>query len=238
MVVSCQFINNDMLKSSTDYSIFLNTDARVLANYVKKNDVVGIKKELKKNPNLLSFQDPVYGMSLLHLSIYNLDYRSFIALLESGVEIDIYDYSDGSTPLIMASGLDEKTHLKYVNELIKFGANINSYQSIAPEIKDPIGNTALMEATKFNNLEVCKLLIKNNANVNALTYDGLSALGYSILTNNFEITLLLLKNDADPNVKLFDKYDKFQNKRPVFLKDFLAKNQNIPYHDQIKHYLK
>ena len=189
--LSCNSNGSNVL--STDYAIFEKTEANKLAKFVKQNNVQGIKKELANNPELLSFQDPVYGMSLLHLSIYNLDYLSFITLLDSEVEIDINDYSDGSTPLIIACTLDENSYLKYVSELIKHGANVNSFQSRTSNIQNSLGNTALMEATKFNNLEMCKLLIKNNADVNALTSDGMSALGYSMLTNNFDIALLLLK---------------------------------------------
>ena len=222
---SCNSNGSNLL--STDYAIFEKTEASKLAEFVKQNNVEGIKKELVNNPELLSFQDPVYGMSLLHLSIYNLDYLSFITLLDSEVEIDIYEYSDGSTPLIMASSLDENYYLKYVSELIKHGANVNSVQSQSSNIQNFLGNTALMEAAKFNNLQVCKLLIKNNADVNALNFDGMSALGYSMLTNNFDIALFLLKNGADPNTKLFDKFDKFQNKQPVYLKDYLIQHPNI-----------
>ena len=110
---------------SSDYRIFKDTPAWKLAKYVRSNDTEGIREEIQNNPNIINYQEPMYGMSLLHLSIYNDDYQSFLQLLNLKADTEVYEEMHGETPLMIAIGLKEDKYFKYIEKLIEYGANVN-----------------------------------------------------------------------------------------------------------------
>ncbi|VEN64744.1 unnamed protein product [Callosobruchus maculatus] len=63
------------------------------------------------------------------------------------------------------------------------------------------GYTALHYAARNGQLDVCKLLIENGANINAVTNGGVTALSRAASTGNKDIVEYLLSKDADPFVK-------------------------------------
>lgn len=231
-IVSCHKVINEFPVDktsilSTDYRIFQGTEAWLLAKYTKKGDIEGIKKEIENNPNLLDFQEPVYGMSVLHLSIYNDNYKSFLQLLDSKVNLQTYDYEHCTSPIIMVCGLDEKKYLKYLKKLIEYGAKINDVECDNDKIKEATNRTPLMEAIRYGNKKMVEYLIDNGVDINFVNIDKVTALGYSVLVDEFDITYLLLQKGADCNLILYYKYDKYQNKKPVYLKDILSNNKNM-----------
>ena len=79
---------------------------------------------------------------------------------------------------------------------IKAGADVNAKGND----KYPfLGRTALMIASEKGQLEIIKLLIKNNANINAKDNKDKTVLMYASKTNSSEIIQLLLNSNADLN---------------------------------------
>ena len=107
MVISCDKFNREQ-KADTDklrggnYKLFQDTPAWELAKAVWDNDIDKITEEVKKNPQILNYQEPKYGNTLLHLSISNDDYKAFKELLRLGANPNIADSFHCSTPLIAA----------------------------------------------------------------------------------------------------------------------------------------
>ena len=81
---------------------------------------------------------------------------------------------------------------KFVKQLLLAGANV--------DFADAAGETPLMVSAKFGNMRMCKLLLKNGANVNARNHrkDDLSVLCYSIRHErcNYKTIALLLEYGA------------------------------------------
>ncbi|WP_020003334.1 ankyrin repeat domain-containing protein [Brachyspira innocens] len=62
-------------------------------------------------------------------------------------------------------------------------------------------DTALREATSYNNINAVKVLIKNNADVNVQNRDGMTALMSACYNGNLEMTKMLLNAGADKSIK-------------------------------------
>lgn len=184
-----------------DYRLFQDTPAWELAKAVWDNDVEKIDEEVKKNPEILNYQESKYGNTLLHLSIFNDNYKGFKTLLKLGANPNVADSFHCSTPLIEASeSFDNR--IKYVEELIQYKTNINYIE--CNDGKDPqkMNRTALIAASGKGHLDIVKILIKNGANIN---YKNGSALSSAVVGNHYDIVLYLLENGADCNQVLYKK---------------------------------
>ncbi|XP_033227101.1 ankyrin repeat domain-containing protein 39-like isoform X2 [Belonocnema kinseyi] len=86
-----------------------------------------------------------------------------------------------------------------VEYLLKKGTSANS--------EDSAGYTALHYGARNGHCKLCKLLLENGANVNALTRSGQATpLHRSATQGHVEITDLLLKSGADSNIADADGY--------------------------------
>lgn len=86
-----------------------------------------------------------------------------------------------------------------VNCLLQKGTPVN--------IEDCSGYTALHYGARNGHMKICKLLLENGANINALTRSGhATALHRAATQGHIEITEFLLKSRADPNIRDADGY--------------------------------
>lgn len=86
-----------------------------------------------------------------------------------------------------------------VDYLLKKGTPIN--------IEDYSGYTALHYGARNGHNKICKLLLENGANVNALTRSGqATALHRAATQGHNEIAEFLLKSGANPNIRDADGY--------------------------------
>ncbi|XP_076620004.1 uncharacterized protein LOC143341171 [Colletes latitarsis] len=89
--------------------------------------------------------------------------------------------------------------LDRVKTLLKKGVSAN--------IEDSAGYTALHYASRNGHYEICKILLENNASVNAQTRCGhATALHRAATQGHVNIVQLLLKSGANPNIKDADGY--------------------------------
>lgn len=226
MVISCDKFNREQ-KADTDklrggnYKLFQDTPTWELAKAVWDNDIDKIEEEAKKNPQILNYQDPKYGNTLLHMSIYNDDYKGFEQLLKLGANPNIADSFHCSTPLIEAcESFQDRT--KYVEELIKYKADVNYVECNKGKEKQKTNNTPLMRASFTGNLDVVKILVRNGANINYNdNTQGGVALGTAVLASNYNVVLYLLQHGADCNIILYNRYNPDETQTPVYLKDLL-----------------
>lgn len=84
-----------------------------------------------------------------------------------------------------------------VQALIKKGVDVNG--------KDPLGNTALMNASFGGHLQLIELLLGNRANVNAQNSKGVSPLYLASFQGHTEIVRLLLGKGAEVDIKQWEK---------------------------------
>ena len=114
---------------------------------------------------------------------------SFFKYLENlGIKPNIVN-NDGKTPLhnLAYSNKD----LASINYFIKKGVQINQ--------ADKNGNTALINASSRNSLDIIKLFVSKTTNINHVNKEGLSALTKAI-RNNSKIVDFLLNNGANATI--------------------------------------
>ncbi len=90
--------------------------------------------------------------------------------------------------------VSESGSLIIIKEILDHGVNI--------EVKDKeLGSTTLMNAAYHGHKDIVDLLIKQGANLNAISKDGNTALTWSIIEGHSDIVAILLKNAADSEIK-------------------------------------
>ena len=171
----------DMSKKDGEYRIisvriYQNTPAWELAKAVRDQNTNKIAKIAKENPELLNYQDPKYGATLLYWAVGVEKYKSAEALLKVGADPDIICTYMGETPLFCAAGFSlvdnkAKTDPKYVILLLQYGADPDiGYTGKYKEI----GYTPLMNSIGCG-IEKTKALVEAGANINTQTTQGMTA---------------------------------------------------------------
>ncbi|MCY6958026.1 ankyrin repeat domain-containing protein [Clostridium brassicae] len=207
----------------TSINIYKNTPAWELALAVKNEKTSTIEKIAKDKPELLNYQDPKYGVTLLLWSVGMEKYESAEVLLKCGSNPDIAR-KNGETPLFLAAGYswidnDAKKDPKYVKLLLRYGANPNkNYVGKDSGIMES-GTSPLMNSIS-GGFEKTKALVEAGADINyktkrgdtvareALLRDGTPEYAYYLIVQKkAKVTdpyyKLQIFEDEDPNEKLF-----------------------------------
>lgn len=189
-----------------DYRLFQNTPAWDLAQAVQDEDVKEIDKIVKESPELINYQEPKYGNTLLMLTIMNQQMKPFKALLERNADVSIHNTYDGTSALIEACRL-KFYDIKYAQMLIDYGADINDVETGERKKGNSTRETPLISATNSGKIEFVELLVKNGVNINYKNEFGQSALSQSVKLKNYDISLYLLQNGADYKQPVFYRPD-------------------------------
>ncbi len=170
---SCHF--NGITTEKGEYrinniKIYKDTPVWELALAVKNQKTDVIEKIAKDNPDLLNYQEPKYGATLLLWAIGMEKYNSAEALLKCGANPDIASTTEGETPLYIAAGFswidnDAKNDPKYVKLLLRYGANPNKNIFSESEIfiLEP-GASPLMHSIRCG-IEKTKALVEAGADI-------------------------------------------------------------------------
>lgn len=244
LATSCNKIDRDKKVDKNkilagDYRLFQDTPAWELAKAVQDNDIDKIDEEIKKNPEVLNYQEKIFGNTLLHLSIYNNSYKGFKELLTLGANPNIADSMQCSSPLIIACASFDNT-TKYAEELIKHKADVNYIECSTGKNEQKMYRTPLITASGRNHLDIVKLLIDNGAKVNY--NDGSqagSALGSAALASNYDIVLYLLQQGADCSKVLYEKGGAV-NPKDIYMKNWIEDeaDHSAKEYSEIKELLK
>ena len=174
----------------------------LLAMYYRKNDIVNIllenkkeldffeataagqldfvKKQLEDQPTILN-QFAVDGFTALGLSCFFNQKEIVKFLLQNGADPNIASNNDFKvTPLHSGAAISQ---IEIVNILLENGANVNAQQSN--------GVTALHSAAHNGATEIVKLLLQNGADKNAEMEGGKSVLDFAKEGGFVEIISLL-----------------------------------------------
>lgn len=157
---------------------------------IEKKDIPKIKELIDKGAPIDTMAKNGKTALVLAAKLGDIAFLKF--LMEKGADVNQQD-GMGMTALMEACSYG---HLNVVNLLIKNGAVIT--------IKDFAGTTALWRATtKKNNIEVIKILIDLDADVNLVSHFlGSSVLWNAVDNNQPDIVELLIKNGANINFKM------------------------------------
>lgn len=243
IIISCSKIDRDKKVNKdkllgADYRLFQDTPAWELAKAVQDDNIDKINEEIQKNPKIINYQESKYGKTLLHLSSYNDNYKSFKELLKLGANPNIADSSHCTTPLIeVAQSFENK--LKYAEELIKYNANVNYVECNEGKLEQKTNATPLIAASGRNNLEMVKLLVKNGANINYTNPNDEDALSLATLFKKYDIVLYLLQQGADCNKVLYKKGGTV-NPKDIYMKNWIEDeaDHSAKEYSEIKEFLK
>ena len=165
--------------------IYQNTPVWELAQAVKSQNTRKISSIAKDSPDILNYQDPVYGTTLLFWAVGMEKYKSAEALLKAGADPDIISTYEGGTALYRAAGYSfidtqAKKDPKYVKLLLEYGADPNigyvgGHNSQITEINGipvvdatEIGTTPLMQSIGCG-IEKTKALVEAGADIDTKT---------------------------------------------------------------------
>lgn len=208
----------------TNINIYKDTPAWELALAVKSEKTSTIEKITKDKPELLNYQDPKYGATLLLWSVGMEKYKSAEALLKCGSNPDI-STKEGETPLFLAASYswidnNDKKDPKYVKLLIHYSANPNkNYVNNNNPNDIDSGASPLMNSIGCG-IEKTKALVEAGADINYKTKHGDTAAEDALLaqeTPEYAYYLIVQKKakvgdpyyrrevfkGEDPNEKLF-----------------------------------
>lgn len=158
--------------------IFYNTPAWELAQAVNRQNTRQIAQIAEENPEVLNFQDPLYGMTLLFWAVGMEKYDSARALLRAGADPDIISIHHGGTALYDTAGFSfvgANRDARFVKLLLEYGADPNigfvgSHRNCLTEI----GRTPLMSSIG-SNIEKTRALVEAGADINFRTERGRTA---------------------------------------------------------------
>lgn len=230
LLLSCSNINRDKLVDKTDltaddYRLFQCTPAWELAKAVEDENVSKIDAVVAGNPQIVNYQEPKYGNTLLHLSIMNQQLMSFRTLLKEKADISVHNTYDGTSPLIEACSY-KQYDARFAKILLQNGANVNDIETGKRREGNSTRLTPLMAASRQGNIDLVKLLVSKGADINYKNEFRQSALSECILVNELEVGLYLLRNGADYKQPIFYRpgdsadYNPAEDK-PMYLVDVL-----------------
>jgi len=179
----------------SDYRLFQETPAWKLAKAVWDDDFKKINELTKKNKNLINYQDPKFGKTLLFLTMWHNQKETFKLLLSLGANPNIHDTYDGASPIIEACKY--RLSIEFVMILLRSGANPNDIEVGKRRNDNQTRYTPLMSAAKSGNIDLVELLVNKGANLNYKNEFDRSALSESITQEKYNVILYLLKNGVD-----------------------------------------
>jgi len=181
-------------------------------------DVSKVRAMLQADPSLARSRDD-NGVSVIMKATYYGKKEVVAALLESGVELDVFEATatgcvDRVTSLIAqdptlanAYSADSFTPLGFavffgqpevVKALLAAGAEVNAASRESMKV------TPLASAAAAKQTDIARLLIQHGANLNARAASGHIPLHEASANGNVELVKLLIENGSDVNAKTDD----------------------------------
>ena len=227
-----QFYSSEEI-DCTDIRLFNQTPAWELVKAIEKDDSKKIKEILHKNPNLLNYQEPVYGMSPIRRAVGRRKYAATKTLIECGVDLNLHS-KDGEAPIFDAISYrwDEGPTIDdgMLKILLKSGADPNIIYDYK-ENKDgyvnviEYGTTPLMYAIAYSSsYNLVKTLVEYGAKVDTKTPLGTTAAIEALRSEDIQSAYYLI---VSKNASITEPYyyefgtSEIDSKNPFFPVDLL-----------------
>ena len=170
-----------------------NDDRNELMKAAYKSQFNKLKNLIRSGENI-NAQDKE-GMTALMYSIQSDNLKGFHFLLKNKANIDILDLRNSNALVMASSG----GNLEMLNTLLNLGADPNI-------IYNQRNFTLLMDASFEGDIDRVKILLDNDASINAIDKEGLTSISYAVREGHKSVVIELLKHK--PNLSLKDKNGK------------------------------
>lgn len=212
---------------------FKDTPAYELAKAVNSGNLNKIEKIVKKNPELLEYNEPNFGINALNLAIDIGNYQSFKKLLELGANPNSINPKTKTTPLIESATYFNGYNydLRYMQLLLDYGADPN--YAVEEEIINDDGvhqkkTSPIMEASTLS-LDMVKLQIKYGVDpYKQIGKNKESAFGRSIYygnINKYEIINYYIDSlNVDVKAPIYVR----ANGDTLYIQDYIKKDSHDP----------
>ncbi len=193
--------------TSQDCRAFQGTPAWELAKAVDDNDTTEIINILKQQPDLIDYQDPVWGYTVLMQSINNKHYEAFMTLLKLGADVDIHEMKNGASAIHMAV---ETRDVRYVEAVLRHGAIINEFGRGCRKSGWSVGSTvsplmlAVRDASYWEkDMTIVKYLIEHGADPDMNFSDGFTALNQALINEDYDLAIYLIESGANYTIPMY-----------------------------------
>ena len=193
----------------SDYRMFQNTPAWELAKAVDDEDISKIRIEVLQKKVTIDFQDPIFGNTLLMLSIMNDDYSSMEELLKLGADPNKPDLDRGETSVLCAA--NKTNSIKYLELILEYKGDPNSFENAPYKRSEEHRSTAILDAIyqyDTMSLQKVKMLVEAGADVNFYITDHIKTpISQAMTSHRMDVVLYLLQNGADHSLMMYDMVD-------------------------------
>lgn len=181
----------------SDYNLFGKNelkfvkDEKTLFKYIKTqyNQILNFDKKRSSKKLLLKKGIP-FTPDCFALYISKNKSEIFDLFLKAGIDINSRD--ENGTPMLNIAVRNDNE--EFAKRLIELGANINA-------VSVDRGYTAVMDAVWRGNIEILKLLISKDADLNTINKEGQNNLILAVGADKDKIVKLLAENGANPDIK-------------------------------------
>lgn len=225
------------------FSNFKDTPVWELAKAIQDNDIKEVKRICRSSKFDLNFEDPIYKMTLLSLTIANDKKEAFEILINSNIDVNFVFGIDKSTNLIIeAVSFSENCDTFFIDKLIEKKCSL-----VKVSVKSKKGNyeenSPLFESVINVNdiggfcVEVSKKLINNGADINEEYFDStinrnVSIIEECLIQNNLSLLefLIIEKRISIPKIALIENESSDLGQNEFSLSEALISNQ-VDYED-------
>lgn len=185
------------LPEDFNVNVIDSSTGKTALDYAVENQHISVIKFLlnhNANPN---FQDEWQEIPLM-LALDNL---KIVHMLIGKTNVNMKD-AQGMTPLMLAlrklnplfskDSEDNKKYTAVAQALLDANADVN--------ISNIYGQTALMDAVQYADINLAEKIILKGADINAKNNAGETALTLAVKQNRYNVVNLLIRNGADVNV--------------------------------------
>ena len=197
LMVACKsghygIVQHLLQEPTIDFDAVDSTGKSALHFAILTSEIVTALATKGANPNIRDKS----GWTPLDYAIGHTKIDTISALLQSPYQLDcVQKLPTHEIPIHLAC---EKSTMKVVDVLIRYGADVNSKHN---------ETTPLMVACKRGHYGIVQRLLKTQkVNVNAQNSNGLTALHFSVQSNSIEIVHTLLLKGADPNIVMTSSF--------------------------------
>lgn len=197
-LVSCTDKKDEKL-TVKDIEIFKDTPAWDFAKALEKSNLRRAKEILSGNGDLVNYQDPEFGTTLLMRAISTENYKAVEFLLQNGANPNIVAKVGGTALFDAVShswkDVTANENPRFVKIMLEYGADPN-IPYCAPEAKGTIspiecGTSPLMHATQ-RGFEKVKLLVEAGAEIDYKTELGTTAAIEALMMKKADVAHYLI----------------------------------------------